>query len=162
MTRRTQTESPRGRPALEDRRERVASLSAKGFSLRQIARTLTLTKNQVEGDLKVIRPRFRKVLEERAEDIYVAGAALIDDVQRETALTLASIPREARFAAVRLQVIQTLLSIPEKRARLAQSLGLVVQAPERLEIVQQFQRELADMAMKDPEAERVLRRIAKT
>jgi len=164
MTRRKQTEAPRGPEAIEDRRVRVASLLAlhPGLSIRQIARSFGITKNQAEGDMKAVRPRFRKVLEHRAEDIYVGGAALIDEMQREIALTLGSIPREPKYAGVRLQAIQLLLSIPERRARLGQSLGLVVQAPERIEIVQGIQRDLADALMRMPEGDRVAAEILKS
>jgi len=160
--RRRATDAPRGMTALQRRRERVASLTALGFSAVQIAGQLDVSHDTVSRDVGKIRPRFRRVLEERAEDIYVGGAALFDEMQREASLTLASIPWEPKYAGVRLLAIQTLLGIPEKRARLGQSLGLVVQAPERVEIVQGIQRDLADALMRMPEGDRVAAEILKS
>jgi hypothetical protein len=145
-------EPPRGALAREERRERVASLHVQGCSVRQIAAELTremgvsVSPSAVERDLKVIKQRFREVLKEPAEDLYVRGVAMIDLVDRELWRTYSGIsdpdpgkpfnpdsPAGLRRGYLQLACLQAILKVVEKRARLAQAFGLVVQQPKTVD-----------------------------
>ncbi|SRR5713226_1613099 len=142
-------ETPRGAVAREERRERVASLHVQGYSVRQIAAELTretgvsVSPSAVERDLKVIKQRFREVLKEPAEDLYVRGVAMIDEVERELWRNYDAIPdpeagkpdsaARVRLGYLRLAYLQALVKVVEQRARLAQAFGLVVQQPKTVD-----------------------------
>jgi hypothetical protein len=143
---------PRGALAREARRERVASLHVQGYSVRQIAAELTretgvpVSASAVERDLKVIKQRFREVLKEPAEDLYVREVAMIDEVDRELWRTYDAMPDPQpgkplnpdspaglRLGYLRLACLQAIVKVVEKRARLAKVFGLVVQQPKTVE-----------------------------
>ncbi len=160
--RRAAKEPPRGRAARDRRREEVASLAARGFSAVQIARAIGVSHDTASRDLRAVRPVLRKALEERAEDIYAGGAAELDEVRRELWLNYSTVPADPDHQGLRLAILQAVASLPEKRARLGQSLGLVVQAPERVEVVQRLERAIADAMSRQPaEAERLIEEIRK-
>lgn len=159
--RRSATDPPRGALAVERRREQVASFAARGFSVRQIAVALDVTKDAVQRDLKAVRPILRSALQDRAEDIYAGAAAELEEVRRELWLSYGSVAKDQ--VGLRTAILMDIASLPEKRARLGQSLGLVVQAPERVEVVQRLERAIADAMSRQPpeEAERLIGEIRK-
>ncbi len=170
---------PRGDPALEQRRQRVAELYAQGFSHRQIAAALSIDRGAALRDIKAVRRELRKsAVAESAEDVFARASGLYAYALRETALAYMDVKRASspgpggappsvnpvETAGLRMSLLQSLASFPEKQVRLGQTLGLIKEAPQQVEVIDrfraEFERSLEEAALVDPEAERVLRRIA--
>jgi hypothetical protein len=130
---------------VERRREQVASFAARGFSVRQIAVALQVSKDAVHRDLKAVRPILRRALADKAEDIYADAAAELEEVRRELWLGYGSVPTDQ--VGLRAALLMDIAALPERRARLGQSLGLVLEAPKKIEIGAKFDDFLAALAM---------------
>ncbi len=158
---------PHGKVALEEFREDVLSLLKRGFSEHQIARALGRSRDAVHRASIQVRPRMRQALEESAEDIYAAATAELEEVRSELwvnygrvlpprSLPDGTTPKDEN-SGLRLAYLQAIASLPAKRVEIGQRLGLVAEAPQRVEIIQRVQRSIADamMELSPEEAERL-------
>jgi hypothetical protein len=119
---------PLKKEALEARREKVASLFVRGFSVRQIATALRVPRSTIGEDVaKHVKPILREVLDRQAEDIYAEAAAENREIKRELWLTYSKAGEEE--LGLKVSILAILSNLPEKVTRLGQSLGLVVGRP---------------------------------
>ena len=147
-------EKPNGTIAVEYRRDQVRSLLIRhGWSVRQIAAKLHTSKSAIDRDIQQIRPSIQKALPpQAAEDLYREAVEELDEARREMWRNYEKTPK--RNLGMRLAYLNSIISLPERRVRLGQSLGLVVEAPKRIEFIEEAEQELADALMVLPEEDR--------
>lgn len=146
---------------VDARRRKVASLliRAKGMTVREMAAKLHAAPTTIERDVQEVRPVLRQALMSTAQDLFVDAVSEIDEIGNELWRTYGEVPKGNR--GMKLAYLNSLLTVPERRMKLAQSLGIVVAAPERTEIIVKVQRALEDILMDMPkdEADRLAKKF---
>lgn len=146
---------------LEARRRRVARYYVRGLSTREIARIENVRIRTVQRDTATIRDRVQDEVSGRdVLDYYARFTQSYDEIIRELWLKYAKCDDERLFG-IALGCLQSIAKAEREKIEAGQRLGLVFEAPKKLEILEEVQATYLDaIELEDDEtAKRILERI---
>lgn len=146
---------------LEARRRRVARYYVRGISSREIAKIENVRIRTVQRDISTIRDRVQDEVSGRdVLDYYARFTQSYDEIIRELWIKYSKCDDEKLFG-IALGCLQSIAKAEREKIEAGQRLGLVFEAPKKLEILEEIQATYLDaIELEDDEtAKRILERI---
>ncbi len=136
---------------IEPRRDRVARLWLQKRTVREIAEILSdpespfapVSKSTIGRDVAEIKKTWKEKIAKTGEEFLSESVAELDEIQRRLWEQFVVTPQQDpatgyQLGGLRSSILNSIASIPGKKIKLGQSLGIIAKAPEKMEISGDF------------------------